>query len=88
VLRRIFGTLRKEVAGGWRRLQNEELRNFYASPNIISVIKSRTFEMSGTCGVHRVYENCIQNSGQKTCKGRDHSEDLGINGMILEWILK
>jgi hypothetical protein len=29
------------VAGDWRRLLNEELRNFYASPYIIRVIKSR-----------------------------------------------
>jgi hypothetical protein len=29
------------VAGGWRRLHNEELRNLYASPDIIRVIKSR-----------------------------------------------
>jgi hypothetical protein len=41
VLRRIFGPKREEVAGGWRRLHNEELRNLYASPNIIRVIKSR-----------------------------------------------
>jgi hypothetical protein len=26
--RRIFGPLREEVAGGWRRLHNEELHNF------------------------------------------------------------
>jgi hypothetical protein len=38
VLRRIFGPKREEVAGGWRRL-NEELHNLYASPNIIWVIK-------------------------------------------------
>jgi hypothetical protein len=33
-----------EVAGDWRTLRNEELHNFYASPNIIriiSIIKSR-----------------------------------------------
>jgi len=30
-----------KVAGGWRRLHNEELHEFYASPNIIRVIKSR-----------------------------------------------
>jgi hypothetical protein len=41
VLRRIFGPKREEVAGGWRRLHNEELHNFYASSNIIKVIKSR-----------------------------------------------
>jgi hypothetical protein len=34
VLRRIFGPKREEVAGGWRRLHNEELRNFYLSPSI------------------------------------------------------
>jgi hypothetical protein len=41
VLRRTFGPKREEVAGGWRRLHNEELHNLYASPNIIRVIKSR-----------------------------------------------
>jgi hypothetical protein len=41
VLRRIFGPLRKEVAGGRRRLHNEILRNLYASPNIVRVIKWR-----------------------------------------------
>jgi hypothetical protein len=41
VLRRIFGLKREEVAGGWRRLHNEELHNLYASPDIIRVIKSR-----------------------------------------------
>jgi hypothetical protein len=39
VLRRIFGPKRDEVVGGWRRLHNEELRKFYASPNIIRVFK-------------------------------------------------
>jgi hypothetical protein len=41
VLRRIFGPKREEVAGGWRRLYDEELHNLYASPNIVSVIKSK-----------------------------------------------
>jgi hypothetical protein len=39
VLRRIFGPQREKVAGGWRRLHNEELHNLYASSNIITVIK-------------------------------------------------
>jgi hypothetical protein len=39
VLRRIFGPKREEVAGGWRRLHNEEFCNFYLLPNTISVIK-------------------------------------------------
>jgi hypothetical protein len=40
VLRRIFGPKREEVAGGWRKLHNEELHNLYASSNI-RIIKSR-----------------------------------------------
>jgi hypothetical protein len=39
VLRSICGTKREEVAGGWKRLHNEELHNLYASPNIIRMIK-------------------------------------------------
>jgi hypothetical protein len=35
VLRRIYGPKREEVAGGCRRLHNEELRNLYPSPNIV-----------------------------------------------------
>jgi hypothetical protein len=41
VLRRIFGPKREEVAGGWRRLHNEEVHNLYVSLNTIRVIKSR-----------------------------------------------
>jgi hypothetical protein len=41
VLRRIFGPKRDEVAGGWRKLHNEELHNLYSSPNIIRMIKSK-----------------------------------------------
>jgi hypothetical protein len=40
VLRRIFGSQREEVAGGWRRLHNEKLHNLYSSPDIIRVTKS------------------------------------------------
>jgi hypothetical protein len=36
-LRRIFGPKKEEVTGGWRRLHNEELRNLYASPDIVRV---------------------------------------------------
>jgi hypothetical protein len=34
-LRRIFGPVRDEVTGGWRKLHAEELHNLYCSPNII-----------------------------------------------------
>jgi hypothetical protein len=40
--------LRGGVAGCWRRrLHNEELRSFYASPNIIKVIKPRRMTLAG-----------------------------------------
>jgi hypothetical protein len=41
VLRRIFGSKRDEVIGGWRKLHNEELDNLHCPPNIIRMVKSR-----------------------------------------------
>jgi len=41
LLKRIFGPKREEVAGGWRRLHDEELHNFYTSPNAVRMKKSR-----------------------------------------------
>jgi hypothetical protein len=41
VLRRIFGTKRDKVAGGWRELHNEKLNNLYSLPSTIRIIKSR-----------------------------------------------
>jgi hypothetical protein len=41
VLRRIFGQKRGKVTGEWRKLHNGELHNFYSSPSIIKMMKSR-----------------------------------------------
>jgi hypothetical protein len=41
MLRIIFGPKRDEVTGDWRKLHNEELPNFYSSPNIIRKIRPR-----------------------------------------------
>jgi hypothetical protein len=41
VLRRVLGPQKEEVAGDWRILFDEELHNFYFSPNVIKVINSR-----------------------------------------------
>jgi hypothetical protein len=41
VLRRIFGSTRDKVTGGWRKMNKEELHNLYSSPNIITPIKLR-----------------------------------------------
>jgi hypothetical protein len=39
VLRRIFEPTKEEVRKGWRKLNNENFRILYTSPNIIRVIK-------------------------------------------------
>ena len=52
VLRRIFGPMRDEVTGDWRRLHNGELNNLYSSPNIVRVIKFKKNEMGWTCGAY------------------------------------
>jgi hypothetical protein len=38
VLRRIFGPKKDDETGGWGKLKNEELHNFYSSPDIIRMI--------------------------------------------------
>jgi len=47
VLRGIFGPMRDEVTGEWRKLHNEELNDLYCSPNIFRVIKSRRMRWAG-----------------------------------------
>jgi hypothetical protein len=46
MLCRIFGPKRDEVTGGWRKLHNEELHNFYSSPSIIRMITSRRIRLA------------------------------------------
>jgi hypothetical protein len=47
VLGRTFGPKRDEVTGGWRKLYNDELRNFYLSLNIVRITKSRRMICAG-----------------------------------------
>jgi hypothetical protein len=47
VLRRIFGSKRDDVTGGWRKLHNEELHSLYSSRSIIRMIKSRRMRWAG-----------------------------------------
>jgi hypothetical protein len=46
VLRRIFGSKRDEVTGGWRKLQNEELHNLFSSPRIIKLTESWSMRLA------------------------------------------
>jgi hypothetical protein len=58
VLRRIFGSKRDKVTGGWRKLDNEELHNLYSSPSVIRIILSRRMRWArhiarmGRGGIH------------------------------------
>jgi hypothetical protein len=47
VLRRIFGPNRDQVKGERKKLHNKELRNFYSSPSITGIIKSRRMRWAG-----------------------------------------
>jgi hypothetical protein len=47
VLRRIFGPKRDEMAGEWRKLHNEELRDLHSSQSIIRIIKSWRMKWAG-----------------------------------------
>jgi hypothetical protein len=39
--------------------------------------------MGRACSMHGRYEKFIQNFSQKNLKGRDHLEDLGIDGSTI-----
>ena len=49
VLRRIFGAMRDDITGEWRKVHNEEINDLCSSANIIQVIKKN--EMGRTCGM-------------------------------------
>jgi hypothetical protein len=47
VLRRIFGPKREEATEGRRKFHSEELHNFYSSPDITRMMKSRRMKWAG-----------------------------------------
>jgi hypothetical protein len=64
VLKGIFGAKRDEIIRRWRKRHYEEFHNLYSSPNIITMVKSKS-EMGLACSKHG-REKCIQNFGWKT----------------------
>jgi hypothetical protein len=88
VLKRLFGTKRDEVTGGWIKLHDEECHNLYSLPSIISMTNPRRMRWAGhvarmeTRGMHIGYWWEIQ-------KERDHLEDQEVGEWtILKWILE
>jgi hypothetical protein len=61
---------KEEVVGGGRRLHIEELHNFYASPVIIMLIKSRRMRWVGhvahTEETRNAYKNLVRKDEGKT----------------------
>jgi hypothetical protein len=74
VLRKIFGSMREKVVGGWRRLHNKVLCNFYASQNIVRVIKSRWLWWMGNVA-HMEEMRSAYKILAKNMKERYHLED-------------
>jgi hypothetical protein len=76
------------VAESWRRLHNEELRNLYASPNIIRVIKSKRMRLVG----HVARMGAMRNSYSISVRKSEGKRPLGRSRhrwkRILEWILE
>jgi hypothetical protein len=66
------------VARVYRRPHNEKLRNLYASPNIISVIKSREMRWAGQAA--RMGEMKNTTVWLENLNGKDHMEDLDTDG--------
>jgi hypothetical protein len=64
IMRGIFGSKTDEVAGDWRRLHAEELRNFTLHQMLLG-LSAKEVKMNEACSTHGKYENWIQNFGQK-----------------------
>jgi len=81
MLRRIFRPKREEVAGGRRRLHNEELNNVEASWKIIRMVKSRRKKWRSH--VARMEEGT---NAYNILVGRpeEHSDNLEVDGNIIE----
>jgi hypothetical protein len=60
MLRRIFGPMRDEVMGEWRKSHNDELHNLYPSPDQIKMN-----EVGGACDMHGRGEKRVQGFGGK-----------------------
>jgi len=85
VLREIFGPEWGKLAGGWKRLHNEELHKLCASPHIVRVIKSR-IRWVGRVARREQIRNAYKILAVEL-EGRDHSEDLRLGGkIVLKWI--
>jgi hypothetical protein len=88
----MFGPKRDEVAGGWRKLHNEELHNLYSSPSIIRIIKSRRMRWAGNVArmgeKRNAYSLLVGNPEGKRPLGRPRRRwvnNINIDLLEIDW---
>jgi hypothetical protein len=72
MLRKIFGSKRKELTRDKRKLHSGCVRDLYCWPNIIRMIKKNVME-----GIYNTHEE------QKCLSERDNLEDLSVEDRII-----
>jgi hypothetical protein len=73
------------VTGGWRKLHNEELHNFYSAPGVITMMMRWAGHVACIGGRREMHIELWW----ETQKEEDHWEDLDVGGrIILKWILE
>jgi len=77
--------------GGWKRVHNKELHNFYAPPNIIRMIKVRKIRGAGHAArmleMRNSYKILVEEPEGK--RPRERRKDVSVDGrIILKWILR
>jgi hypothetical protein len=68
-VRRVSGSKKEDVIGGYSKYHNEELHNLYSSRNIITVMKSRVVKWAGHVRMSEMRNAC--NFLSENLKGRD-----------------
>jgi hypothetical protein len=78
-IRRTFGLNREDVAGGWRKLHNEQIHNVHPPSHTIRVIESKFMRwarhVSGMEEMRNAYNVLVENQKE----GR-YLEVLGVGG--------
>jgi len=67
VLKKIFGPLKDNITGWWRKIHNDVPHNSNSSPNTISVIKSGTMRWA-MCNIYQTIRNTCNIQAGKSHK--------------------
>jgi hypothetical protein len=88
MLRRLYGPKRDEIIGAGRKLHNEELHNWYSSPSIIRMFKSKRMRWAGHVALTGEKRTAYRILVGKP-EGKRPLEKLDIGWKIIsKWILE